>query len=724
MDLIYLDNQLNDIAVLQFYDLDYAYGSDENDFELKTSIQNDALEIGMYFYIPNTGYAGVIDAKKVSTINNTISYTGRTLEGILNSAIVSPGNGAAYYVANGDANTILGNLITSCNLSTLFRASSLESVSITNYQMRYAKLYDSIIDMLKTVNYGLRINAVEGQNNKIIFELSAVPIADYSSDEEWTSDEIKVESQVIDNQVNHLICLGEGNLADRKVIHLFTDQAGNVQSYKTVENPMSDADYILDQSKKIMNGVSEVTEVLDYTSASAVYNYELLTAKPSDWASQELFYTNENDSWKQVVAVNENHYQQIASRPDDWNSLFKNYYEVVDGAYSSISAVDSYVLLTTQPSDWETNYGSYFTRYSDGVTVTWPSVKPATAERLELQTMEPSDWATNYGNYRTADGSAVPTTERTGVWHEGTVAYTDTSGIFHVNYERNITNRDRYIVLNDYDLLNSRRNTTINYVFNSNGLQAIRTSHSSIADYLAIYLSRMTEAYLTLNDMIENMNTANSLISDAYMAYKRYKADPSNDNYRAYRFAISLYETQLNDWLRVCEAFGLYYVIDQERDEIQVAISSRGAVIIGAYVTEYGAPYWRANTYYTAINYDVAPAWASNTYYNLDHVAPSFVNGKYFRLIMKSVPNDFVIGKYYRKLTDNYYKLVESGIQKLAEMRKSNSITAKLTAEKEYHIGDLVAVRETITGQSSIMRVSKKILKISNGRTQISYTLE
>lgn len=718
MDLIYLDNQLNDIAVLQFYDLDYAYGSDENDFELKTSIQNDVLEIGMYFYIPNTGYAGIIDAKKVSTINNTISYTGRTLEGILNSAIVSPGNGAAYYVANGDANTILGNLITSCNLSTLFRASSLESVSITNYQMRYAKLYDSIIDMLKTVNYGLRINAAEGQNNKIIFELSAVPIADYSSDEEWTSDEIKVESQVIDNQVNHLICLGEGNLADRKVIHLFTDQAGNVQSYKTVENPMSDADYILDQSKKIMNGVSEVTEVLDYTSASAVYNYELLTAKPSDWASQELFYTNENDSWKQVVALSENHYQQIASRPDDWNSLFKNYYEVVDGAYSSISAVDSYVLLTTQPSDWETNYGSYFTRYSDGVTVTWPAVKAVTAERLVLQTMQPSDWATNCGNYRNADGSAVETIEYIG-WIEGTNYYYDNSGVKH--WKHAITLGANVKVYSDFRL-DYARNATLPSAYNVTSFQQFLNDFGENAQYVTIN-GRMNEGYSVV-DMVSNMRTANNILSGVNRAYKVYKNNPTRDNYNVYMQTIGLYESNMQDWLNSCDVFDIkvYYVLSG--DNYFVVVAPNSIFKIGADLPIIASPPWYPSKYYTAVNYDVAPAWASNTYYNLEHVAPSFVNGKYFRLIVKSVPNDFVIGKYYRKLTDNYYKLVESGIQKLAEMRKSNTITAKLTAEKEYHIGDLVAVRETITGQSSIMRVSKKILKISNRRTQISYTLE
>ena len=61
MDLIYTNASGEDVGVLQGFTLDLAYGSDENDFQLEVSIDNQAIEAGAYIYIDGTEYGGIVD---------------------------------------------------------------------------------------------------------------------------------------------------------------------------------------------------------------------------------------------------------------------------------------------------------------------------------------------------------------------------------------------------------------------------------------------------------------------------------------------------------------------------------------------------------------------------------------------------------------------------------------------------------------------------------------
>ena len=58
----------------------------------------------------------------------------------------------------------------------------------------------------------------------------------------------------------------------------------------------------------------------------------------------------------------------------------------------------TYTLLDTEPSDWETNYGSYFKLDNDEYV---PVTKVA---QYDVTTEEPDDWSTNYTDYYTKDG--------------------------------------------------------------------------------------------------------------------------------------------------------------------------------------------------------------------------------------------------------------------------------------------------------------------------------
>lgn len=244
MDLIYTNQNREDIGVLQDFSLDLAFGSGENDFELTVSRENNVADSGCYIYIQGTEYGGIIDAVKSDTGTAEVTYSGRTWHGILNSKILEPDSGQAYLTVSGDANTVLATLIVRMGLGALFRALSTPSgITVKTYQFdRYISGYNGILKMLKTVGAKLRI-VYDGTNVVI----SAVPVTDYTQDG-VSDDQTALTVLKTKNTVNHLICLGTGELADRMVIHLYADAAGNISRTQT------------------FTGLEEYTAVYDYSS--------------------------------------------------------------------------------------------------------------------------------------------------------------------------------------------------------------------------------------------------------------------------------------------------------------------------------------------------------------------------------------------------------------------------------------------------------------------------
>ncbi len=247
MDLIYTNQNREDIGVLQDFSLDLAFGSGENDFELTVSRENNVAQAGCYIYIQGTEYGGIIDAVKSDTGTAEVTYSGRTWHGILNSKILEPDSGQAYLTVSGDANTVLSTLIARMGLGALFQALSTPSgITVKSYQFdRYVSGYNGILKMLKTVGAKLRI--VHDGTNVVI---SAVPVTDYTQDG-VSDDQTALTVLKTKNKVNHLICLGTGELADRMVIHLYADAAGNISRTQT------------------FTGLEEYTAVYDYSSVES-----------------------------------------------------------------------------------------------------------------------------------------------------------------------------------------------------------------------------------------------------------------------------------------------------------------------------------------------------------------------------------------------------------------------------------------------------------------------
>lgn len=224
MDLIYTNARRVDQGVLSAYAFDLSFGADENDFEVTLGANEAVLESGSYIYMEGTEYGGRVGGIKTVTNADTVTYMGRTWHGILNSKVIQPNSGEDYYTVSGDANVILSTLIARLGLSGLFVADENASgVNVSGYQFhRFCKGYDGIRAMLMASGAKLKI-MWEGR----AVHLSTVPIEDHTS-APVDADMATLSVEQHSDKVNHLICLGKGDLADREVVHLYVDQFGRI----------------------------------------------------------------------------------------------------------------------------------------------------------------------------------------------------------------------------------------------------------------------------------------------------------------------------------------------------------------------------------------------------------------------------------------------------------------------------------------------------------------
>jgi hypothetical protein len=247
MDLIFTNKDGADQGILFTYALDLSFGAEENDFELILSAEEASLDFGAVVYVEGTEYGGTVDGRKSTTGADTVTYLGRTWHGIMNGKVIEPDPGEDHLVVSGDANAMLAFLVARLGLSELFVADETSSgMNISNYQFaRYCRAYDGIRAMLNSAGAKLRIAWV---GRKI--RLSAVPIVDYTR-APVDGDMAVLTVEQYRQKVNHMVCLGKGELSERDVIHLYVDQFGRV----------GDTQYY--------TGLDEITDIYENTNAES-----------------------------------------------------------------------------------------------------------------------------------------------------------------------------------------------------------------------------------------------------------------------------------------------------------------------------------------------------------------------------------------------------------------------------------------------------------------------
>ncbi len=281
MDLIYTNAAREDVNVLHDYTFDMAIGSDENTFELIVDRSKHCCTANCLVYVDNTEYGGIVDGLNVETKGSKLTYKGRTWHGVLASKILTPDPGEDYLILSGEANEVIATLIDRVGLSELFVASDEDSGLVLNsYSVhRYVDAYVGIVKMLDSVGGKLLFVYKDG---KVV--LSAAPIVDYSVDEEFDNDQVEMEVEKTYNAVNHMICLGQGNLAARQVVHLYRDEAGNISETQSMfgllevvgvydNNRAESLDELRREGKEKLQEEGATDNVrLDFAAESTVYD--------------------------------------------------------------------------------------------------------------------------------------------------------------------------------------------------------------------------------------------------------------------------------------------------------------------------------------------------------------------------------------------------------------------------------------------------------------------
>lgn len=241
MDMIAFNAEFDEIGRIDPLDLDIEAGGD--------NIITLMHDIEMYgAYIPETEFGGPLEMVKTDSGSKIIKYTGSTWRGLLAKKVLEPAAGAAYFTtAAGDANAILIQLIGD-RFDGRIRASTIAAnIEIPAHQYsRYCTLLEGIEEICRENGLRLALYA-DRVDNKVTCTASlvAAQVLDevYGEDNRykmtWTDD---------GTGINHLICLGRGELENRTVLHLYADASGTISTTQTI------------------TGFAEREEVYDYGS--------------------------------------------------------------------------------------------------------------------------------------------------------------------------------------------------------------------------------------------------------------------------------------------------------------------------------------------------------------------------------------------------------------------------------------------------------------------------
>lgn len=243
MVLVVNDPTVGDIREIEEFELDIAFGSDENALKLEARA-GEAPEEGQFVFIDGTEYGGVIDQASYEAgreASGSILCRGRTWHGILAGKRLLPDSGSGYLSVSGKADDVLASLIERMGLSGLFSAAA-DDTSVSYTFDRFVDGYSGLKAMAKA--NGRKVG-MRREGDKV--EISLPPVVDYAN---------KVDSDLLDftltsvhRCINHLVCVGTGELENRAVVHFYADTAGNVSHTQS------------------LFGVDEICALYDYSNA-------------------------------------------------------------------------------------------------------------------------------------------------------------------------------------------------------------------------------------------------------------------------------------------------------------------------------------------------------------------------------------------------------------------------------------------------------------------------
>lgn len=226
MEMILLNKDMKEIGPASL-DVDFEVGdiSALNDFELYVPSALDAYAI----YIPDTEWGGIIEYDEGTTDSESLTLKGWTWRGLLSQEIIEPPSGGDYKVVSGELNAVIRDILSGV-LGGFFTVPDVDSgQTIASHQFRlYTTVLEGLMDMLSGCGYRLKIYAkkTESGGNVQVF-CEAVPV---TTVEGQYDEDTGLGLRFIRNQmgINHLVCMGTGQLQDRQRVDLYVQEDGSI----------------------------------------------------------------------------------------------------------------------------------------------------------------------------------------------------------------------------------------------------------------------------------------------------------------------------------------------------------------------------------------------------------------------------------------------------------------------------------------------------------------
>ena len=253
--------------------MDFDLGG-ENDVEITCT--RGQLQMGYWIMSPDTEYCAMIEEMEANTNSEEETWRGNAIRKLLEQFIIQPPSGQDYRTVSGDANEILESVLGGAFGGLFSFPEESSEIEISSYQFeRYTDALTGFSKMLATKNARLEIEVIQGgANEPFEIMLSAVPIQDLSEEIEYSQDsKVNISIEESRRGINHMICLGKGDLKDRQVVHLYAQLDGSIsqkQYYKGLQERTAvyDNKNAEDLNELIEGGTEQLQDQMNYKKMS------------------------------------------------------------------------------------------------------------------------------------------------------------------------------------------------------------------------------------------------------------------------------------------------------------------------------------------------------------------------------------------------------------------------------------------------------------------------
>ena len=248
MELMYRRVEGEEIreGFLRNYEADFDITTDvdnpTNDFEIQMDMPEttyDLLwkenEISCIVYVDGTEWGGLITGAEMSLADSKITYTGVTWRGLLGLYIIEP------YIL-GQTPQDYKIVASGTNLAEALRALPMHpmiSIQDTSYTAgrqfqynRYIPVHEGATNLVKDYDTSLRMKFAFDEAT-LKAKLSIAPTTDRTNLIEISQDyddKVRLSITRDGSTPKHVICMGQGELAQRDIVHLYADDDWNVST--------------------------------------------------------------------------------------------------------------------------------------------------------------------------------------------------------------------------------------------------------------------------------------------------------------------------------------------------------------------------------------------------------------------------------------------------------------------------------------------------------------